>query len=259
MKRLTVILGVVVSVLLLGPALLWARHGVLESYDSFGGTRFAPEKWRELEEERVVRGGAAQLSLRQIGAGGEDQKLEFAQPAAIETLQARMQIQTVEAANFSGSDQLTAGLIGSFYRIDTSAGGEDDRTGDVHAELLVVRHGADAILKVGAAVIVCHAEECESATPCFVDETSLGTARMGEPVVLTLDWDPVASRFTFTRQRFPAISFDPSGSACAPGPGMPAANHPETGLQVRAIISSGPTADGFIRASFDNVKIFRTR
>jgi len=220
--------------------------------------RFDPGKWKDLEEERIVRGGAAHLSIRQVGVGGEGQELEIADPASVETLQVRIQIKTVEAANFSSNDQLAAGLLGSFYRIDTQPGGEDDKTGDVHAELLVARRGADSTLRVGAAVIVCgEGEECEHPSVCFVDETSLGTVQTGARVTLTLDWNPGAGRFTFTRQGLAPITFTPSGTPCAPGPGLPAANVPEKGLQVRAIISSGPSADGFMRASFDQVKLFR--
>jgi hypothetical protein len=250
-------------------AWLWAAAGAMAQeayilYDDFQLPPIDSARWLDTERSRIVNGEALSMALREWGGTSSDfdrvgltwgENITRAWP--VTQLKVNLRVNSVEvigcAAN-PASSRARARLIGSFFNTGVPTPGS--LVGDVMAQIYVLRDSESTdppgILKVEGNAFVCNASDC--ATSMLIGATqSLGTVAVGQSIVLQLEWDKVAKRFTFLRDNGAQSAFVNYTVSDRIAPGN---SFKQLGLRTDLEnCASGPRVYGAIDVRYDNVSV----
>lgn len=191
-------------------------------YDNFNAKLISPDKWvgristyttgtELLDTAREITGNRLHLLgrsyIRTDAVGGESigqVQLLFTNPDDIVAIKANIQVNDYELVGCGDSDtssRVRARIVGSFFNADTPTQGNPEN--DVWAQIRLQRNAGSAnpysVLRVLGDIFRCTDSTCNGTSPASDSSADLGTARVGERVTLSLEWDQAAHRFIFQR------------------------------------------------------------
>lgn len=121
----------------------------------------------------------------------------------IVAIKATIQVKDYELVGCGDSDissRVRARIVGSFFNAATPT--QDSNENNVWAQIRLQRNAGSAnpygVLRVLGNIFRCTDSACNGTSP-FSDSADLGTARVGQRVTLSLEWDQVGKRFIFQR------------------------------------------------------------
>ena len=224
MKNLTA------SVLALGFALALSAPAQsvepLALYDNFDGQRINPDLWDPrtidsfiLDAAREVRNGRLRLFARVYGDtsvtdGGRNLqplRLFFKNSDAVTSIESWVRVNSVNASGCpvpTGTSSRIGYRISGYYYNDGS-GGPGDATGDVWASF-ELRRGSGSTAPPGEMRIItnvfhCQDPACDTGIDLHFDDTTFGTASLGQLIRLLLEFDPATNTFAFQRDFQPSV------------------------------------------------------
>ena len=243
-------------------------------YDDFTSTYLDPGRWPATSQERrrTVEGNVARLMQRDLsrtdldsGRTGYSFGNSIARGTAVKQMRSYVRVNAVDMAACSSPSANTtparvrARLVNTYFSTGNRVTGSN--VGDVIAQLYLFRDSNSAdpagTLRVEGNVLICRDSTCADAST--VGGTGpMGTAVLGQNVLLTLEWDRAAKLFRFSRDNgltwFPvsyntaALSLDDSAE---PGNMFKSIG---TRTDVPNCVG-GPRASAFIDAQFDLVSV----
>jgi hypothetical protein len=236
-------------------------------YDDFSGPGIDRSKWNEAETWRYVDDkGRLTMGRYIFGATTSDSgvtldnlNLSVSEPTSAKTLKATITVTAVNvdetcAANTSVSSSY-ARLTGSYFNVRSGGPLPGDRTGDVGAQIRVIRssNSSDAagVLKVQGVPFVCTNADC-STSSAYGAPADLGLVNVGTAVTAQINWDKKNNKFAFIRDNGTPVevSYTDSDSTA------PELAYNNISLRnVVANCQSGPRVKAGIEARFDNVGI----
>jgi len=268
-----VVAGLVAGLLGLGGA---QADGLepLRLYDSFKAESLDPVRWFGTEQVRVIKGGKLNLMQRNwpattsdFGATAISYNEGFVNPFAVTAIKARAVVNALEvsscAANSSVGDS-RARLTGAFFNVGSPTPTPGSVIDDMIAQIRVIRRSDstdhDRVLRVEAVVGQCTSADCTQGLDVG-PIVELGTARVGVPVTLEMQWDQPNRRFLFSRDNGALTGSVVYGSFTNPNTGLPYQDSsppkgPTKSLSTRMFLpncQSGPRVSGMVDATFDNV------
>lgn len=254
-----------VALALAGAALAPAQAAeAYASWDNFtGAVELNPARWQSVDRILRVEGGALRFLQRDLGSQSNNTGsfnaswgTNLKNPHLITQMRAAVTVNnfgvTACTANPNGSVVQTR-LVGTFF--NAGPGLATSRTNDVGATLRLVRNStstdAPGLLRVQGTVFQCTTPECNGGE-IGIGSVDLGTATIGETVVLKMEWEQAFKRFNFYRGTNPVMRV----TYTADDSQVPF-------LALRAIGNrtsmanclAGNRTDGFIDAKFDNVNV----
>lgn len=266
-----------IGALALGLALSGGASHALEPwvlYDDFAAPLLDTGKWTDtaLERRREQVAGQLRLVQRDTGLSTSDSSRNGAswgqtltRGTPVRQLRAYVRVNAVSTtACTSPSTNTTptlvrARLVNTFFNTGNRVSGNN--LGDVLAQIYLSRESNTAdpagTLRIEGRVNLCQDSVCNAAS--LVGSTgSMGTATVGQNVLLTIEWDKPGKLFRFSRDNgatwFPVsyntaeISLDDSYE--------PGNMFKSIGLRTDvANCTGGPRAEGYIDAQFDNASV----
>jgi hypothetical protein len=245
-----------------------AAHALepMRNYDSFGTVPIDTTRWSETERVRQIERGALRLMQRSVGAAGSDAGItsinwneNVTDPAAVTAIKARVTVNAVEAASCAANasaGQSRARIIGGFFNVGAPTPGS--QVGDVIAQIRVTRFSNSTdpagTLRVQGIASICQNAECSSTTT-IGNIVDLGTATLGQSLVVQIQWDQPAKTFLFGRDGVTGGSVAYTNDDSNP-PGVPFKQ-----LSTRLDLpncQSAPRTIGSVDATFDNVGVNRS-
>ena len=235
------------------------------SWDNFtGAVEINPVRWQFMDRILRVEGGALRMLQRDLGGQSNNTGVfhsslssNLKNPQLITQMRAAVTVNnfgvTGCAANPNGSS-VQARLLGSGF-FNAGPGLPTSRVNDVGATLRLVRSStsidAPGLLRVHGTVFQCTTPECNGGD-ISLGSIDLGTAAIGETVVLKMEWEPAFKRFNFYRGANPVMrvtyTADDSLAGFLPFRGVGNRTSMATCL-------SGNRTDGFMDAKFDTVSV----
>jgi hypothetical protein len=245
-----------------------AAHALepIRSYDSFSTVPLDTTRWSETERAREIQRGALRLMQRSVGAAGSDSGFtsinwneNMNDPAAVTAIKAKVTVNAVETASCAANTALgqsRARIIGGFFNVGVPTPGS--QVGDVIAQIRVTRlsNSADpaGTLRVQGLASVCQNTDCSSTTT-IGNIVDLGTATLGQSLVVQLQWDQPAKTFLFGREGATGGSVAYTHDDSNP-PGV-AFKQLSTRLDLPNCQTAARTV-GLVDAAFDNVGVNRS-
>lgn len=254
-----------VALALAGAALSPAQAAeAYSSWDNFNsGTELNQARWQSPERILRIEGGALRALQRDLGGQSNNTGLfnnswgtNLKNPHLITQMRAAVTVNNVGvtgcAAN-PNSSSVQARLVGSFF--NAGPGLATSRVNDVGATIRLLRSNpsvdAPGLLRVLGVVYQCATPECNGGE-IGLATVDLGTAAIGETVVLKMEWEQAFKRFNFYRGTIPVVrltyTVDDSQAPFLPFKGIGTRTSMANCL-------SGDRTDGFIDAKFDNVNV----
>jgi hypothetical protein len=258
--------------------LAYAQEAVV-TYDNFNSNLLLnPRKWladdfglRDLEVERWVQGVIGSAALRLFvrsyadttsnsggQSGGNVLGFPHANPAIVRVMGATFTVQSFDsigcAANTNTPTETRAEVAGFFFNTGPKVAGS--AVNDIGAVMRIRRLSTSTdpanVLRVLAAVFRCTNANCSTTTNLF-SNSSVGTALVGAPATLRMDWQPSLNRFLF---RLNAGAFIPAPYAVPDSltPGNTFLKR-RTGIRnfVANCTTTSPRPTAFMRTLVDNV------
>lgn len=246
-------------------------------YDDFAAPLLDKGKWPDtaLERRREQTGGLLRLVQRDTGLNTQDTGRNGAswshsvsRGTPVRQLRAAVRVNAVSAIGCSSPSTNTtptlvrARLLGTFFSTGNRVPGNN--VGDVLAQIYLFRDSASSdpvgTLRIEARLNLCQDSTCNAASP-IGSTVSLGTATVGQNVLLTMEWDPSVRSFRFSRDNgatWASVAYD--------GAGLSLDDRAEPGNLFKSVglrtdvanCSGGPRAEGYIDAQFDNVAVNRS-
>jgi hypothetical protein len=189
-----------------------AAHALepIRSFDSFNTVPIDTTRWSDTERVRQIEHNALRLMQRSVGAAGSDTGItsinwneNMANPAAVTAIKAKVTVSALTTASCAANTspgQSRARIVGGFFNIGTPTPGS--QVGDVIAQVRVTRFSNSTdpagTLRVQGIASICQNSDCSSSTT-IGNVVDLGTAALGENLVVQLQWDQPAKTFLFGR------------------------------------------------------------
>lgn len=230
-------------------------------YDRFADRTIDPARWQDNERIRVIKGGEIQLMQRTWGLGGSDfgtlpmnWVASLANPQDITALKARITVNAFETNACPTNPAIgdaRARIFGTFFNVRTPTPGS--MVNDVIAQVRLYRTSNSTdpagLMRVQGILSICTTADCISAATVgnFVD---LGTAMVGTPVTVSMQWDKPGKTFYFGREGFPTGTVAYSESDASP-PSF-ANRYLSARVTVPSCLSA-PRVSATVDALFDNV------
>lgn len=233
-------------------------------YDDFQLPPIDSARWRDFERTRVVSSEALNLAVREWGGVGSDTDRvglswgeTITRPWPITQLKAQLRVNAVDVIGCGAnptSSRVRARVMGTFFNTGVPTPGS--YVGDVMAQVYLLRDSesvdAPGVLRVEGNAFVCTASDC--VTSSLIGSTqSLGTVSVGQNIVLQLEWDKTAKKFSFIRDngaQSASVTYTQNDSI-APGNSF-------KGLNLRTDLencASGPRVYGAMDVRYDNVSV----
>lgn len=286
MKTVKSFLVLAVAVLTsLSASSTWAVEWLL--YDTFNAKLINPDKWvgristyttgaELLDTVREIEGNRLHLLsrgyIRTDAVGGESigqVQLFFPNPDIV-AIKATIQVKDYELVGCGDDDttsRVRARIVGSFFNTATPKQGSHEN--NVWAQIRLQRNAGSTdphnVLRVLGDIFRCNDSACNSTSPVSDSFADLGTARVGQRVTLSLEWDQVGKRFIFQRigggEKWFKESRDNGAEVSlyynVPDTQLPSVNFKRLEVS-EALTNCGTTQPrpvGFIDAYFDNVSV----
>ena len=218
MKTIKSFLVLAVAVLTsLSASSTWAVEWLL--YDTFNAKLINPDKWvgriststgnELLDTIREIKGNRLHLLgrgyTRTDTTGGESisQVQLFFTNTDIVAIKANIQVNGYQlvGCDDDANSRVRARIVGSFFNAATPTPGS--LQDDVWAHIRLQRNADSTdpynVLRVLGDIFRCTDSACNGTSPVSDSSADLGTARVGERVTLSLEWDQAAHRFIFQR------------------------------------------------------------
>ncbi len=212
-------------------AAIAARSPLPPPYDNFSSPQIDSSRWTTLEQVREIRDGELYLKIR-IGQGNTNtNSLPIADPAAVSSLQADVDLLEYEP----GGSSVFARIRVAFYNDGTPGGGS---AGNVFGDLRLGGSGITPVAQLR--VVKCNDPDCNSQTTFRTE--NLGTVSLNTTYTLRVTWTGSEAIFNLDGLE---RTFDPRPFAPPVGPPVGL-----TGLSTAKTSSAG---EGLVAATFDNV------
>jgi hypothetical protein len=258
------------TLLAIGAFAVCQPAAALEPYvviDTFTDPKINFSRWSESERVRAVVGGQLRLAQRDHGLTTRDTDrngLSWSETVSrggpVTQLRALVRVIGYEAAGCAANPQGTrvrARLLGTFFNTGNRSSGSN--VGDVLAQIYLLRDSSSVApsneLAVEASLFMCTSSDCNVGTS-IGGPVSLGTANVGQGVVLQIEWDRANNRFVFGRDYGATtanIAYTVDDAA------DPGSVFKSVGTRVDAAnCASAAPGMGFIDARFDTVNVNST-
>jgi hypothetical protein len=243
-------------------------------YDDFSSTFLDPAKWPATGQERrrLVEGNVARLMQRDLGRTDTDSGRNGAsfgnsltRGTAVKQMRSYVRINAIEMTACSAPSvnttptRVRARLVNTFFNTGNRVTGSN--VGDVLAQLYMYRdtNSSDPAntVRIEGSVIQCRDSTCIDGNT--VGTTGpMGTAILGQNVLLTMEWDRVAKQFRFSRDNgltwFP-VSYN-TATLSLDDSSEPGNMFKSIGTRTDvANCASGTRASAYIDAQFDSVAV----
>jgi hypothetical protein len=235
-----------------------------KAYDTFSAQPINPARWLDAERTRAIKGGALQLLQRSHGLTSADSGLtfwdwveSFPNPMAITAIKAKITVNALEVNSCASSTaigQSRARIAGSFF--NTGIGTPGSRVGDALAQVRITRFSNSAdpagVMRVQGFLSICTSADCNSGS-VVGNIVDLGTATVGQPVVVQMQWDQGAKSFLFSRDNGAMSGSVAYADSDTHPPSMPF-KQLSTRMDIPSCMSA-PRVTGMVDALFDNVLV----
>jgi hypothetical protein len=235
----------------------------LHVYDRFADKTIDPSRWQDNEKIRVIRGGRMQLMQRTWGLGTSDALLtptnwhsNLQAPQNVTALKARITVSALETTACPSNPavgEARARLIGGFFNTGTPTPGS--QLNDVIAQVRLTRTSNSpdpaGVLRVQGVVALCLSPDCNSVVT-IGNVVDLGTAMIGTPTTVQMQWDKPSKTFYFARDGATTGTVAYAESDANP----PGVNFRQLSTRVNVpSCQSAPRVSGLVDALFDNVLV----
>lgn len=235
------------------------------NWDNFdGATQINEKRWLGTERHRLIEAGVLRMIQRDLGSQTNNTDVfsnswstSVANPAAVTQMQGSVTVNAFELSHCAANANagiLQARLNGQFFNAGPAVPAPGDRINDVGAVIRLRRdsNSADAanVLRVQGTVYQCTTSDCNYGAVSLGD-VDLGTALVGETVVLKMEWDKPNKRFNFYRGSDPVqrVTYAVSDTL-APG-----VRFAVVGTRTTLAHCMAGRTEGFMDAKFDNISL----
>lgn len=235
------------------------------NWDNFdGATQINEKRWLGTERHRLIEAGVLRMIQRDLGSQTNNTDVfsnswstSVANPAAVTQMQGSVTVNAFELSHCAANANagiLQARLNGQFFNAGPAVPAPGDRINDVGAVIRLRRdsNSADAanVLRVQGTVYQCTTSDCNYGAVSLGD-VDLGTALVGETVVLKMEWDKPNKRFNFYRGSDPVqrVTYAVSDTL-APG-----VRFAVIGTRTTLAHCMAGRTEGFMDAKFDNISL----
>lgn len=235
------------------------------NWDNFdGATQINEKRWLGMERHRMIEAGVLRMIQRDFGSQTNNTDVfsnswstSVANPAAVTQMQGSVTVNAFELSHCAANANagiLQARLNGQFFNAGPAVPAPGDRINDVGAVIRLRRdsNSADAanVLRVQGTVYQCTTSDCNYGAVSLGD-VDLGTALVGETVVLKMEWDKPNKRFNFYRGSDPVqrVTYAVSDTL-APG-----VRFAVIGTRTTLAHCMAGRTEGFMDAKFDNISL----
>lgn len=244
-------------------------------YDDFA-VSLSPEKWpsKNIERYRQVESNVIRLAQgdwgemnSNSGTVGNSWSNAIARGTAVTQLRSFVRVNEVSlngcAANLTPS-RVRARVLGTFFNTGNRTTGSN--VGDVLAQVFLYRDANSTdpagTLRVSGSVLLCTDSTCNQGTT-IGSTGSMGTATLGQNVLLQIEWDRVAKQFTFIRDATggapvtAVVSYN-TNTIALDDSAEPGNMFKTVGTRTDVANCAAGSVRAFISAQFDNVSVNKT-
>lgn len=238
------------------------------NWDNFNGkTLINPTLWLSAERVRSISGGTLNMMQREygmqtdnVGYFSESWSTNIERNAsAITQMRVLANVKSYRTNGCVANPNPTiaqARLAGFFFNV--GAGAPSSRIDDIFAGIALVRRSNSTdtsnVLRVEAQVSRCTTADCNSGSETLFTQ-DLGTATLGNPVLLTLEWDRAGNRFAFIRDSGNRVVYN-YGARFSNDSTPPSTPSRFVGTRLNlANCFGGSRTDGMMNVSFDDLAV----
>lgn len=245
-----------------------AQAQALQNYTNFdnfdGATEISEARWLGMERHRMIEGGMLRMIQRDLGSQTGNSGVfsnsfgtTLMTSLAVTQMKGVITVNAFEASHCAASGEVgfvQARLAGAFFNAGPGVPSASNRVNDVGAVIRLRRDSNSAdpanVLRVQGTVFQCTTADCNYGTISLGD-VDLGTALIGAPVTLRMEWDQPNKRFNFYRDADPVkrVTYSVSDSL-APGQGSKS-----IGTRTTIANCMAGRTTGFMDAKFDNIYV----
>lgn len=262
----------------LGLALACGQAAALEPwvlYDDFSAS-LSLDKWPSKNHERYrrVEGNVIKLAQGDWGDGNSNSgstgiswSNAIARGTAVTQLRSFVRVNELSLAGCGANvtqSRVRARVLGTFFNTGNRATGSN--VGDVLAQLFLYRDANSpdpaGTLRVSGSLLLCTDSSCNLGTTIGTTG-SMGTATVGQNVLLQIEWDKVNKQFIFTRDATgpspvtAVVSYNTSTIALDDS-AEPGNMFKTVGTRTDVANCAAGPVRAFIAAQFDNVSVNKT-
>jgi hypothetical protein len=234
-------------------------------WDNFDGATQINEKlWLNADRHRMIEGGALRMIQRDLGSQTNNTDVfnnswsaSLTNPGPVTQMKGSITVNAFEISHCAANPNagvLQARLNGSFFNAGPGVPAPGNRVNDVGAVIRLRRdsNSADAsnLLRVQGTVFQCTTSDCNYGT-IGLGDVDLGTAVVGETVVLKMEWDKPNKRFNFFVGNNPVqrVTYAVSDALA------PASEYRLIGTRTTVAHCMAGRTEGFMDAKFDNISV----
>jgi hypothetical protein len=235
------------------------------TWDNFeGATQVNEKRWLGTDRHRMIEGGALRMIQRDLGSQTNNTDVfnnswstSLTNPGPVTQMKGSITVNAFEISHCAANANvgvLQARFTGSFFNAGPGVPAPGNRINDVGAVIRLRRdsNSADAanVLRVQGTVFQCTTSDCNYGT-IGLGDVDLGTALVGETVVLKMEWDKPNKRFNFFRGSDPVqrVTYAVSDALA------PASSYRLIGTRTTVTHCMAGRTEGFIDAKFDNISV----